>query len=78
MPPAINIDGVLVSLAGSGLSSLEVSVNVSGDVRLGDKTATLIDAIVDPLTDDAVDVPRGGKVTVVRHTGEIASPSSPK
>jgi hypothetical protein len=70
---AINVDGVRVSLAGSGLSSLEVSVNVSGDVRLGDKTATVIDAIVDPLTDEDVDVAE--KVTVVRHTGEIASGS---
>jgi hypothetical protein len=68
---AINVDGVRVSLVGSGLSSLEVSVNVSGDVRLGDKTATVIDAIVDPLTDEDIDVAQ--KVTVVRHTGEIAS-----
>ena len=72
-PPAINVDGVRVSLVGSGLSSLEVSVNVSGDVRLGAKIATVIDAIVDPLTDEDVDVAE--KVTVVRHTGEIASGS---
>jgi hypothetical protein len=71
---AINIDGVRVSLVGSGLSSLEVSVNVSGDVRLGDKTATVIDAIVDPLTDEDVDVAE--KVTVVRHTGEFDDPAN--
>jgi hypothetical protein len=71
---AINVDGVRVSLVGSGLSSLEVSVNVSGDVRLGDKTATVIDAIVDPLTDEDVDVAE--KVTVVRHTGEFDDPAN--
>ena len=66
---SINIDGVRLSLVGSGLTSVEASINVSGDVRLGNKTATVIDSVVDPLTDEDVDVEE--KVTVTRHTGEL-------
>ena len=65
----INVDGVRLSLVGSGLTSVEASINVSGDVRLGNKTATVIDSVVDPLTDEDVDVEE--KVTVTRHTGEL-------
>ena len=66
----INVTGVRVSLVGSGLSALDVSVRVSEDVRLiGDNTDTVIVSIVDPLTDDDVDVE--DKVTITRHTGEI-------
>jgi hypothetical protein len=70
----IDVQGVRLSLVGSGLSSVEVSVSVSGDVRLiGSNTDTVITAVVDPLSDEDVDVDED--VTVTRHTGEIAGES---
>ena len=69
---SIDVSGVRLSLVGSGAASIEVTVSVSGDVRLGGgsgNTATVITAVVDPLTDDAVDVDED--VTITRHTGEI-------
>ena len=68
----INISGVRLSLVGSGASSITATISVSGDVRIGGasgNTATVITSVVDPLSDEDVDVDED--VTVVRHTGEI-------
>ena len=47
------------------------TVTTTGDVRLpggGNNRVTVIDSVVDPLTDDNVEV--GQKLTLTRHTGE--------
>ena len=67
---AINVDNVLLNLVGSGATSVVATVSGSGDVRTGNATQTVISAVVDPLTDDSVDV--GQKVTLIRHTGKVA------
>ena len=70
---SINVDGVLLSLVGSGATSIEATVSVTGAVRLGGGTGnrvTVIDSVVDPLTDDSVKV--GQKLTLIRHSGEPA------
>ena len=72
-PPvtSINVDGVLLSLVGSGASSVTASVTTTGDVRLpggGANRVTVIENVVDPLEDENVKV--GQEVTLVRHTGE--------
>ena len=68
---AINVDNVLLNLVGSGLSSIDATIRGTGDVRTGNTTQAVISSIVDPLTDDDVDV--GQQVTLIRHTGERAS-----
>ena len=67
---SINVEGVLVSLVGSGASSVTVTVRGTGDVRIpgGTATATVIAAVVDPLTDDNVKV--GETLELIRHTGK--------
>ena len=68
---SINIEGVLVSLVGSGATSVTVTVRGTGDVRLpggANSTATVIAAVVDPLTDDNVKV--GQTLELIRHTGK--------
>ena len=68
---SINVEGVLLSLVGSGASSVMATVTTTGDVRLpggGNNRVTVIDSVVDPLTDDNVEV--GQKLTLTRHTGE--------
>ena len=70
---SINVDNVLVSLVGSGATSVSATVTSTGDVRLGGANGnrlTVIDSVVDPLTDDNVKV--GQKLTLIRHTGKLA------
>ena len=70
---SINVDGVLLSLVGSGATEVMATVSVSGDVRLGGANgnrATVIDSVVDPLTD--ADVKVGQKLTLIRHSGDPA------
>ena len=68
---SINIEGVRLSLVGSGLDSIDASVTSTGDVRLlgGAVTVTVINSIVDELTDAGIDVAK--KLTLVRHTGKL-------
>ena len=68
---SINVDGVLLSLVGSGATSIEATVSVTGDVRLGGNSGnrvTVIDSVVDPLDDAAVKV--GQTLKLIRHSGE--------
>ena len=66
---SINIEGVLVSLVGSGATSVTATVRGTGDVRLpgGTATATVISAVVDPLIDDNVNA---DALELIRHTGK--------
>ena len=67
----INVDGVLLSLVGSGASSIMASVTATGAVRLPGGVAnrvTVIENVVDPLEDENVEV--GQTVTLIRHTGK--------
>ena len=69
----INVDGVLLSLVGSGASSVMASVTATGAVRLPGGVAnrvTVIENVVDPLEDENVKV--GQTLTLVRHTGKAA------
>ena len=68
MGPQINVDNVLLNLVGSGQSTIEASIRGTGAVRAPSSRYTVIDSVVDPLTDDSVDV--GQKVTLIRHSGE--------
>ena len=68
---AIVVSGVLLSLVGSGASSVVASVTTTGALGVPGGTAnrvTVIENVVDPLEDDNVVV--GQKVTLTRHTGE--------
>ena len=67
---AINVEGVRLSLVGSGFDSIDASVTATGDVRLlgGANTVTVMNSIVDELTDDGVDVDT--TLTLIRHTGD--------
>ena len=65
---AINVDNVLLNLVGSGLSSVDATVRGEDDVRMAATSLTVISAVVDPLTDDDVQV--GQKLTLTRHTGK--------
>ncbi len=58
MSRSINIEGVRLSLVGSGRDSITASVTGTGDVRLlgGANTVTVMNSIVDELDDDGVDV----------------------
>ena len=68
---SISVNGVRLSLAGEGFSSVAATVTTTGKFRLlgGAQTLTIIHSIVDELTDDGIDV--ADKVTLVRHTGKI-------
>ena len=69
---SINVEGVMVSLVGSGATSVTATVSGRDDVRLPGgavNSAIVITNVVDPLTDDNVNVPRGKKVELIRHTG---------
>lgn len=67
----ISVSGVRLTLAGEGLDSVTARVSSGGGVVLvGDTSFDVIESVVDELTDDGVEVPRGGKVTLIRHTGE--------
>ena len=69
---SINIEGVRLSLVGSGRDNITASVTGTGDVRLlgGANTLTVINSVVDELDDDGVDV--ATKLTLIRHTGDPA------
>ena len=67
---SIDIEGVRLSLVGSGRDNITASVTGTGDVRLlgGANTVTVMNSIVDELDDDGVDV--ATTLTLVRHTGK--------
>ena len=67
---SINIEGVRLSLVGSGRDDITASVIGTEDVRLlgGANTVTVMNSIVDELDDDGVDV--ATTLTLVRHTGD--------
>lgn len=69
----LDVSGVLLAIAISGVeSAVEASIAVSGDFRLqsGGSRVTVINAVVDELTDAGVVVPKvGGAITIIRHTG---------
>ena len=69
---AIDVSGVLLSLVGSGQESIVATVTSTGGVRLpsGSNMVSVINAIVDELTDDGVDVPN--VLVLTRHTGDEA------
>ena len=68
----INVEGVLLSLVGSGAESITASISTSGDVRLlNEGTAVVISSVVSPLNDDTVEVDK--KLELIRHTGEPGS-----
>ena len=66
----IDVSGVLLGIADSGLTEVTASISATGDIRLGSgaNQVTVISNTVDELTDGGVSV--GQKLTVVRHTGE--------
>ena len=66
----IDVSGVRLSLVGSGRSSVDATVTSDGDIRLigGTATLTVMNSIVDELTDDGIDVDT--KVSLIRHTGK--------
>ena len=72
----IDVDGVRLSLVGSGQDSILASVSSTGDIRLpsGSNQVSVINSIVDELTDDGVDV--GNTLTLTRHTGDPDSGDS--
>ena len=67
---SINVEGVRLSLVGSGRDNITASVTGTGDVRLlgGANTVTVMNSIVDELTDAGVDVDT--TLTLIRHTGD--------
>ena len=68
----INVEGVLLSLVGSGAESITASVTTSGGVRLlNDGDTVVISSVVSPLNDDTVTVAK--KLELIRHTGEPGS-----
>ena len=72
-PPAndaIDVSGVLLSLVGSGQESIVATVTSTGGVRLpsGSNMVSVINAVVDELTDEGVDVPN--VLVLTRHTGD--------
>ena len=73
---SINIEGVRLSLVGSGRDNITASVTGTGDVRLlgGANTVTVMNSIVDELTDDGVDV--ATTLTLIRHTGDPGTSAS--
>ena len=66
---AIEVDGVRLSLAGSGQDSITASISATGDVRLpgGSNQLTVISKVVDELVDDGVSAET---LTLIRHTGD--------
>ena len=67
---SINIEGVRLSLVGSGRDNITASVTGTGDIRLlgGANTVTVMNSLVDELDDDGVDVDT--TLTLIRHTGD--------
>ena len=68
----INVGGVLVSLDGSGATSVTATISATGSVRLGgaNNELTLVDNVVDPLIDDNIKV--GQTLELIRHTGKAS------
>ena len=66
---SIDVSGVLLSLVGSGQESIVATVTSTGGVRLpsGSNMVSVINAIVDELTDAGVDTEA---LTLIRHTGD--------
>ena len=66
---SIDVSGVLLAIAGQGLTSVSANITSSGDVRLGSgaNEVTVINSVVDELTDDGVST---DTLTVIRHTGD--------
>ena len=75
---AINIGGVRLSLVGSGRTTIEAAVTTTGKVRLlgGANSVTIMNSVVDELTDEGIDVAKG--LTLVRHTGVLDDDSKSK
>ena len=75
---SINVGGVRLSLVGSGLNSVAATVTTTGKLRLlgGANTVTVINSVVDELTDEGIDVAKG--LTLVRHTGVLDDDSKSK
>ena len=71
---AIDVSGVRLGIAGSGLTEVSASISASGDIRLGGgaNDVPVIRQIVDELADDGV---TAEKLTVIRHTGAAAPPA---
>ena len=64
---SINVDNVRLSLAGSGLSSVDATVSTTGHIRgVGSVQVTVISAVVDELVDSGV---TAKALEVTRHTG---------
>ena len=65
----IDVSGVLLGVADSGLTEVTASISATGDIRLGSgaNQVTVISNVVDELTNDGVKV--GKLLTVIRHTG---------
>ena len=69
---AIDVSGVRLSLVGSGQDSIVAVVTSTGGVRLpsGSNMVSVINAVVDELTDDGVDAAQ--PLILTRHTGDPA------
>ena len=65
---SIQVKGVLLSLVGSGATSITASISNTGDVYLLNDEALVIRTVVNPLTDDTVKVSK--KLILIRHTGD--------
>ena len=65
---ALDVSGVRLGIAGSGLTSVSASISADGDIRLGGNAndVPVIRQVVDELADDGA---TADKLTVVRHTG---------
>jgi hypothetical protein len=70
---ALDVSGVRLGIAGSGLSEVSASISASGDIRLGGNAndVPVIRQIVDELEDGDV---KAEALTVIRHTGDPAPP----
>ncbi len=66
---SIDVSGVLLAIAGQGLSDVSANILSSGNVRLGAgaNEVTVINSVVDELTDNGV---TSDALTVIRHTGD--------
>ena len=64
----IEVQGVLLSLVGSGAEAITATVTNTGDVRLLNNETQVIRSVVNPLSDDEVSV---SPITVIRHDGSI-------
>ena len=72
---ALDVSGVRLGIAGSGLSEVNASISADGELRLGGNAndVPVIRTIVDELEDGDV---KAEVLTVIRHTGDPAIPPS--